>query len=596
MKYITRSFSALFILLFSVGLFAQEAVFSPDRLQKHIDYLASEKLAGRKAGSEGDSLAADYIRNRFREAGATLLFNNGFQYFSLVADVKAGANNALTANGKENAPGKDFQPFSFSATATATGPVVFAGFAIAGQSGEMLWDDFGAVDVRGKWVLALRGDPEPDNPNSGFIPVSSDRAKAMAVRDRGAVGLLLVSPSTIERMDQPVDISFDKSVSDAGIPVISVTRKLSAALLSLPVSAIDSLEKVMLDKLVSVGFDTKSSVKASTEVIRSKVTSRNIVAVLPGNDPRLKDEYIVIGAHYDHLGMGGPGSGSRMLDTLAVHAGADDNASGVASLIELADWFGKKGIRHGRSIMFVSFGAEEMGLLGSRHFVANLPVKAEFIKAMINMDMVGRLKTDQPVVTISGTGTFTVADSLLDLHTNNRPFEVVRAPDGYGPSDHASFYSEGIPVLYFTTGAHADYHTPLDLPDRINIKGQKAVTELVAVISKDLASMPQTPVFRESGSRVQSGRYSRNLKVTLGIMPDVSGAETGGGMMVEGVRKDGPAARAGMAKGDIIVAINGQQVANVYDYMGRMSKLKPGETVNIEIIRKGQHEILIVQL
>jgi hypothetical protein len=268
----------------------------------------------------------------------------------------------------------------------------------------------------------------------------------------------------------------------------------------------------------------------------------------------------------------------------------------VASLIELVRWFYVPENRPARSLLFVSFGAEEMGLLGSRYFVAHTPVDSGSIKAMINMDMVGRLKTDSPTVTISGTGTFTKADSLIDACSVSLPFEVKMSPDGYGPSDHAAFYGEGIPVLYFSTGAHGDYHTPEDKVEFINFPGQVSVTEFVAEIVAGVADMTATPVFQEAGSRVATGHYSRSLRVKLGIMPDVTGGETSGGMKVEGVSKDGPANRAGMLKGDIIVAINGLQVSNIYDYMSRLGSLKHGETANIEVLRNGEKEILIVQL
>ncbi|HCT71545.1 MAG TPA: hypothetical protein DF409_11585, partial [Bacteroidales bacterium] len=221
MKYITSRLIAVFFVLGVFRLSAQETAVRPDRLQKHIEYLASEQLAGRKAGTPGDSMAAAYIRDQFRAAGATLMLHEGYQYFSLVADVKAGEKNSFTAGGRTFTPEKDFQPFSFSASAGAVAPLVFAGFGIAGASGELKWDDFSGIDLRDKWVMALRGDPEPENPNSAFIPLSTDRAKALSVRDRGAAGLLLVSPSSIERSDRTIDIAFDKSVSDAGIPVVS---------------------------------------------------------------------------------------------------------------------------------------------------------------------------------------------------------------------------------------------------------------------------------------------------------------------------------------------------------------------------------------
>lgn len=589
----------LLVLLFPISLttaFGQSALPLVEKLKAGITYLASDELEGRKSGTVGDSLAAIFIRERFAENGATLMGNNGFQYFGVISDVVAGSKNSLTVVNHDFVAGKDFMPFSFSSSETVDAEVVFAGFGISGVSGDLAWDDFAGKDVKNKLVIVLRGDPEPDNQNSAFIPMATDRAKALAAHDRGAAGILLVSPSSFDKKDQPVDITFDKTVSDAGLPVISITRNLAGAILGLPATAVDSLEKVMISARSTANVNGLNRVKLTADVIRNKVTTRNIIAMIPGNDPVLKDEFVVVGAHYDHLGMGGTGSGSRVPDVHAVHGGADDNASGVAAIIALSEYFAKEANRPSRSLLFVSFGAEEMGILGSRYFVANCPVAIKSVKAMVNLDMVGRLKSQDPALTISGTGTFTVADSLIDLLGKNRSFVIKKSPDGYGPSDHAAFYGKDIPVLFITTGAHEDYHTPDDMASRINYNGVEQVIDFTADLVAVLSDMPVAPVFREAGSRKESGNYGRNLKVTLGIMPDVSGAETSGGMKVEGTRKDGPAASAGMLKGDIITAINGMPVTNIYDYMSRLGKLKPGEVVNVEVIREGKKEVLIIQL
>jgi hypothetical protein len=587
----------LFCLLFAISFSASaQTVSRADQLNTSITYLASEELGGRKAGTDGDSLAAVYIRSKLAESGAELLANKGFQYFAIIAGVKSGDDNRLTVGQTEFEHGKDFQPFSFSSNSSLTAPVVFAGFGLSGTSGDLNWDDYAEVDVKDKWVLVLRGDPEPENAGSAFIPMATDRAKALTARDRGAAGLLLVSPASIEKADHPIDIAFDKSVSDAGIPVVSITRKVASVILGMNTTAVDSIEKVMIDGKKPSIVAVNSTVSITTDVIREKVTTRNVMAMLPGSDPILKKEFIVVGAHYDHLGMGGPGSGSRVPDEHAVHGGADDNASGVAAVLSLAEYFSVKENRPARSLLLVSFGAEEMGLLGSRYFVGNSPVDLKSIKAMVNLDMVGRMKKDTPTLTVSGTGTFTIADSLLDILSANRPFEVKRSPDGFGPSDHAAFYGENIPVLFITTGAHEDYHTPADLASRINYDGTIKVIDFTADLVSQLANLRTALVFRESGNRAEAGNYGRGLKVTLGIMPDVSGAETSGGMKVEGTRKDGPAQKAGMLKGDIITAINGLPVGNIYDYMSRMGKLKPGERVNVEVLRDGKKEILIIQL
>jgi len=592
---IRKAFSFILTLLLVTNLYGQWSP-SSDSIKKHIYYLASSDLKGRMAGTEGDSLAAVYIRDHFQSFGSVLLCSNGFQYFTLVTDVKAGKGNRLNVHSKDFSPEVDFQPFSFSSSCSVEALVAFSGFGISGQSDSLTWDDYNSIDVKGKWALILRGDPEPDNPSSEFIPMASDRSKTLLARDKGAIGVLLVSPYSMEKSDRLIDITFDKSVSDAGIPVISITRKLAAFILNLPVSSIDSIEKRMLSQKSSITFLTESVLKATTSIERTKATTRNVIAMIEGADSLLKDEYIVVGAHYDHLGTGGNGSGSRVPDEIAVHGGADDNASGVASLIELARYFSVEKNRPARSMLFVAFGAEEMGILGSRYFVDNAPVPVKSIKAMINIDMVGRLAEDDPKVTISGTGTFNVADSILDQLAKDRSFSIRKTMDGYGPSDHASFYTAGIPVLFITTGAHGDYHTPLDTPEKINYNGQVQLTSFIAELASVIGNLSVAPIYAESGSKKESGQTGRNLKVTFGIMPDISGAETSGGMKVEGARKDAPAGRAGMMKGDIITAINGLPVSNVYDYMNRLSKLKQGETVNVEILRNNIKMVLIIQL
>lgn len=584
------------LLLVATGSTFAQIIPSVDSLKKHVAYLASPGLKGRKAGSEGDSLAAKYIRESFLGSGLKPLTGNGLQYFSLVTDVKAGTSNSLKINNISYTAVKDFQPFSFSTSDSLSARVIFAGFGITGESDSLKWDDYKGLDIKGNWVLVLRGDPEPDNPSSAFIPMASDRAKALAAKDKGAAGILLVTPSSIDRSDKPIDITFDKSVSDAGLPVISVTRKLASQLLNLPATSIDSIEKVMLSGKKPVVFSTNTILTAKTDIIREKAVSRNVAFILKGTDPVLSNEYVLVGAHYDHLGMGGEGSGSRVPDESAIHYGADDNASGVASLLELARYFSANKSLTSRSIIFVAFGAEEMGIIGARYFTEHSPVPVKSIKAMINMDMVGRLVEGNSVITISGTGTSNVTDSLINIYEKNRLFTIKRVPDGYGPSDHAAFYTAGVPVSFITTGAHGDYHTPLDSPDKLNYNGQLQITMFTADLLSGFSKLSKPPVFAEAGTRKEAGHYGRNLKVTLGIMPDVSGAETSGGMKVEGTRKGAPAERAGMLKGDIITAINGMKVGNIYDYMSRLGKLKPGDVVNVEILRNDKTEILIIQL
>ncbi len=563
--------------------------FSEKNSLQHIKYLSSDKLQGRYPGTEGNRLAAEYIRDHFANAGLELIYDKGFQSFEVVTGVKLIGENYLVTENYNATLKKDFIPLSFSANATASGHVVFVGYSIVMPD---KWDDYSDIDVKGKWVLSLTGDPEPDNPKSEFIAHSSDRQKALNARDRGAIGLLLVKGTGQDKEDKLMPAYYDKNASDAGIPVINITRKLADHLISGRGFTIEDIEKELQASLQPFSFEAFTDIKAKVSLEYVKVSTQNVVAILHGNSNEMSEEYIVIGAHHDHLGMGGTGSGSRMPDSKAVHHGADDNASGVAALLELASNMASKQSRSKRSILFVSFGAEEMGLVGSKYFVSNLPVPASQIKTMINLDMIGRLKEDS-VLTIGGTGTAKEMDEILSLFENDLPFKINRQPDGYGPSDHAAFYAASIPVLFFTTGAHEDYHTPLDTWDKINIAGLEAISDFVYDLSNYLADRTENLTFTESGTMTRTG-MGRGYKITLGIIPDY--ASTNQGLRVDGVRKEGSAARAGILKGDVIIAMNGLQVGNIYDYMARLNTLNAGDTVIVEVMRNGKKEVLLVQL
>jgi Zn-dependent M28 family amino/carboxypeptidase len=320
-----------------------------------------------------------------------------------------------------------------------------------------------------------------------------------------------------------------------------------------------------------------------------------VVGMLEGNDPVLKDEYIVVGAHYDHLGFGGQGSGSRMPDTVAVHNGADDNASGTALIMELAGKIASQKKQLKRSIIFISFTGEEMGLLGSKYFTDHCPVDMKKIKAMFNFDMVGRFDKEKNAISLSGTGTSLEGDSIIRIYEKKVGFPVTHSPDGYGPSDHAAFYASNIPVFYFTTGAHTDYHTPFDDAGKLDYEKEKEIGDLGYDLIMNIDNLPHALTFRESGKKEGSGRSGRRMKVTLGIMPDFAGTEKKG-LRVDGVTKEGPADKGGMLKGDIIISINGMTVGNIYEYMSRLGKLKQGQTISVEVIRNGKNEVLIIQL
>jgi Zn-dependent M28 family amino/carboxypeptidase len=409
--------------------------------------------------------------------------------------------------------------------------------------------------------------------------------------DRNAAGLILVAGKKFSETDQLTSLIFDKNSARYSIPVIQVTREVANKMLDGSKMTIEKLEAEIdsLNRTLNLKLDAKISV--TVNVNQKETETQNVVALLSGTDNNLKNEYVVVGAHFDHLGMGGPGSGSRVTDTIGVHNGADDNASGVAAVIQLAEKLaGEK--KNKRSIIFVAFGAEEMGLVGSKAFTNKPPVETEKIVAMFNFDMVGRLDPKSNGLSIGGTQTSKETETLLtDLNTG---FELAFSPEGVGPSDHASFYLQNIPVFFISTGAHSDYHTPLDDAELINYEGTKKVADYSYLVISEVASRETALTFQEAGPKFQRSRGGR-FKVTFGLMPDFAGLEKRG-MRIDAVTKGKPADKAGMKKGDIITAIDGKKVGGVYDYMDRLKTMEIGQQVSVDIIREEKETVLIVQL
>jgi Zn-dependent M28 family amino/carboxypeptidase len=328
--------------------------------------------------------------------------------------------------------------------------------------------------------------------------------------------------------------------------------------------------------------------------------THNIIAVLPGKDKKLKHEYILVGSHYDHLGLGGKDSGSRRPDTLAVHPGADDNASGDAVVLELAKHFKKA--RQSRSIIFAFFGAEEQGLIGSKQFVEwmkkedtgrkHLPNNIKGIVAMVNLDMVGRMRDNS--LSVSGTGTSSNFKALAEQVAEKTSVNISCTADGYGPSDQASFVAADIPVLYLTTGGHMEYHTPADVPSTINYDGMQQTLNYTKELVTQLANLPDAPDFINVPSSTTMSHAS--FKVTMGLMPDVTGASTIPGLRADIVVAGKPAHKAGMKSGDIIQEIDGKPVNDINEYMERLSELKAGTTIPVKVLRGEETIILQVEL
>ena len=351
---------------------------------------------------------------------------------------------------------------------------------------------------------------------------------------------------------------------------------------------VDKLRSLKLKPVVK-GKKKKAYYHDFTYGKEKQITTHNIIAVIPGKDKHLRNEYIVVGSHYDHLGMGGQGSGSRRPDTLGVHPGADDNASGDAVVLELARHFKKA--RSPRSIIFMFFGAEEQGLVGSKKFLEwmkqednqrkNLPNNIKGIVAMVNLDMVGRMRDH--ALSVSGTGTSSGFKTMAEQVAEQKNLHVTCVPDGYGPSDQASFVAADIPVLFLTTGGHMEYHTPADVPSTLNYDGMQETLEFTQELVTRLASMPETPDFiNVPGSNTMK---HAKFKVTLGLMPDVMGASSKPGLRADIVVAGKPAHNAGIRSGDIIQEIDGKPVKDIEEYMQRLSELQAGTTIPVKVLR-----------
>lgn len=555
----------LFILALALRGRAQDTSL----VYRWVNVLASDSLQGRLTGSAGGKKAARFLYREFEQLGLITAFKGGYHEFEYITGLRPGEMNYICLGACPAELGQDFIPASFSASADAEAPLVDAGYGFRIQADSLRRDDYAGLDVKGKIVMIRQGLPEDARNNEALREHASDREKVMIAADLGAAGVVIRLP----KGKKLPPLRYDKVGTPVSLPVVYVSDSIGQCL---------SDNRKVKDLRIQVSLEPE------------KVVVQNVWGVLEGNDPSLKDEYIVIGAHYDHLGLGGPGSGSRMPDTTAIHYGADDNASGVAGLAAVASYFMKNNLKPRRSIVFVAFTGEEEGLLGSAAFVANPPLPKEKMVAMINFDMIGRLNRQSRSVSIGGTGTGAESQALLDSLLALMPLRATYSPEGFGPSDHASFYAQNIPVFYFNSGIHTDYHTPFDRPEKINYAGISDIGEAGARLAWVLANRSHNLTFREAGPKTR-GNARQGLKVTLGIMPDFTAGDVKG-LKVAGVTPGGPASLAGMQKGDVIMALDGKPVNDIYEYMARLKNLHKGQRVNVDILRNGAAQVLIVEL
>ena len=548
------------------------APVDPQALSEHVEFLAADARQGRAPGTEGDQATQDYIEQAMRTAGLEPGFGTTYrQTFEVVDGVRLahGGGSSLELGGQQ----VPHSLLPFAADTTASGPVeaplVFVGYGITAQGGGD--GDYEGLEaaVKGSIVIALAGGPS----NDPHLPPGATRPqnKMIAARDRGAVAFILWDPASASSYP-------NHGRADAlGLPALAVGSGANVAIQSAlgvrkPEPTVDP-DAVVVPK----GAKSKKPARVRSDVERVVLDTANVAGLLFGNGTTSK--MVVVGAHHDHLGMGT--SSSLAPGEVAVHNGADDNASGVAGLLELCGALAQlPPAQRPYDVLCVTFGAEEMGLLGSRHFVESLDdVRRENIVAMINFDMIGRMKENEVVV--AGVGT---APQWSDLVAGQQTsLSVATKPDGQGPSDHAAFYGEGVPVLHFFTGAHADYHKPSDDTDKLDYAGMAAITNLALLVVDDIVHEQVTFAFQKTKAKSPGGR--RAFKVSLGTIPDY--AADVDGLKLSGVRQGGPAETAGLRKGDVIKKMGEREIHSIDDYMAAFGELVPGEAVPVVIEREG---------
>lgn len=567
--------------------FSQSPEITVNELKTHVQYLASDELEGRGSGTEGNRKAAEYLQQQFASYGLKPAGKDGsfLQEFEFVSAVKLGSKNTLSISPAQGAKrkydvDKDFRPLGFSSNAAVTGSVVFAGYGISAPEKE--YDDYKDIDVTGKIVVALRYGPDGNDIHSELYRFTSFRNKARYAREKGAAALIIVD----QLSEDPVKLSYDQSHSTSGIPCMSVKKNVLEELLTPLKKDLGGIQESIKANRQPVAFDIPGvMISLETEVIQVMSRTANVLGYVEGTTH--KDEVVVIGAHFDHLGYGGEGSGSLQPDVIAIHNGADDNASGTAALLEIAQKFAASKNSLIRTVLFIGFSGEELGTLGSQYYTNNPYFPLNQTVAMLNMDMIGRMKEN--TLTVHGVGTSPVWNDIVKKwNTAPDTMSIRTVADGFGPSDHASFYTKDIPVLFFFTGTHSDYHKPSDDWDKINYEDKQRIARYVYSIANDVQSMTPRPQFTKAQTTASAmgGGDGRGFSVTLGVVPDYAADVKG--MKIDGTRAGGPGEKAGLQAGDIITMLGGKKILNIYDYMGILGELKVGQVVEIEIMRDGK--------
>lgn len=592
----TRTLALAGSLAFSAALYAQAPAATPSRTKEYVTTLASDQLEGRLSGSVGEQRASDYLVSQLRRIGAQPV--PGQTGFTVPFEFTAGTRDGgswlrLGANGQRYDQRKDVQALSFSDNLDVTNaPVVFAGYGIVvPESQNFPYDSYATLDVKDKVVVVLRYFPEDaEQKTKGILSRYSDlRYKAMAARQHGAKALLVVAGPNSPNAGEIIPMSFDTALSGSGIPAASISGAVADAMfrtLGDPAKTLAAAQKSLDDANPhATGFALPNLiVSIHTDVVREKRTGHNVVAYLPatGNTANVEKPWVAVGAHYDHLGHGENGSSlAEKTDIGKIHYGADDNASGSAAVLAVAERLSKQ--PRTRNVMLAFWSGEELGLIGSNAYVNKPVLPLDRLAAYVNFDMVGRMVDNK--LSMQATGSSPVWNRLVEQANVAAGFDLQMQPDPFQPTDVASFNQVSVPSLNFFTGTHTDYHKPSDTADKINYEDLDRIVDFAAVIVKRLGDAPDAPVFTKVEQSSEQGTRS-GVRIFTGTVPDYSTEVKG--LLLSGVIGGGPAEQAGMAKGDVIVEIAGQTIANIYDYTYALEVLKIGQPVKVVYQRNGE--------
>ncbi len=590
------------LLLTSVAAPQASAPADSQRYLDDIKALTTPAMEGRGDGTKGLTRARDLIERRFKSLGLEPAGKNSYlQPFTVITGARLRSNNRFhvqTADSKtELKLHDDFVPFSFSSSGSISGPMVFVGYgaSVHDKDKDLDYDDYAQVDVKDKIVVVLRHEPPDFARKSGVHGLTLHSqliTKAINARNHGAKAVVLINGKlTQDEQDILTRFGSVDGPENIGIVLVQVKNDIAQKWFQTAGKSMTELQDQInsSSKPISFAFPDNLRISLDINIEIIQATVNNVLAYLPGQT----DEYIIIGAHYDHLGRGDSHS-LAPAQLGQIHPGADDNASGTAGVLELARQLAPlKGQLH-RGILFASFAGEELGLLGSAAWVKEPTRPLDKAVAMLNMDMIGRIKDDK--IYVGGVGTGSTFQDVLNQAQNNSGFKLEYSASGYASSDHTSFVTQHIPVLFFFSGLHSDYHKPSDTWEKINPDASVRLLTLISSVSRQIASASERPTFitvtedKPTAGVAGGGGYGPYF----GSIPDFGQVETG--VKFSDVKPGSPAAKAGLKAGDIMVQFGDSPIKNLYDFTDALRRSKVGDVVEVKVLRDGQPITATVKL